>query len=608
MMAKVEIIRAKKPLQKQENQQKCRVGAYCRVSTDSEEQEGSYEAQVSHYTAVIRANPDWELAGIYADEGISGTQVKRRKEFGRMIDDCNTGKIDLVITKSISRFARNTLDCIRYIRELKSLGIPIIFEKEHINTMDAKGELFITIMASIAQEESQSISQNVRMGIQYRMQQGKGRVNTSVLLGLNRGADGRLCPVAGEADTVRAIYRAFVNGEGANAIARRLEREGVPTPTKKSHWFPSSVVRILTNEKYCGDLLLQKYFVKDFLTHRTIPNKGNLPMYFVANAHDPVVPKAVFEEVQGEMLRRSSHRHEVGILREGSLETLNRRLVCAKCGRILRKCILPGGEVQWQCRLRPHTKKRQDFEGERKCWLRHVPEERAKEGILNAFSKLPDFLDVWIRPNRKAAEETRQIFDEETKQMLEGSESGESVTATVRRWMEDAKTTDKTKTLQRAELTRKYLDLRALEELAEEIENHRHPPAAANQPALPDHSEPVILSEAQDPTPASATLPAPVILSEAKDLINRDATENTHKTRIPQNENRTAPAACHDYEDFYERTKLHFSDEIFEENGKFRQFDDALIIRYLDKVIVSDEALAVQFKAGLIIKVKRPDV
>ena len=556
-MAKVEVIRAEKQHRKAKNTEKCRVGAYCRVSTDSEEQEGSYEAQVIHYTAVIRENPDWELAGIYADEGISGTQVNRRKEFSRMIDDCKAGKIDLIVTKSISRFARNTLDCLRYIRELKSLGIPVIFEKEHINTMDAKGELVITIMASIAQEESQSISQNVRMGIQYRMQQGKGRVNTSVLLGLDRGADGRLCPVPEEADTVRAIYRAFVNGEGANAIARRLESEGVLTPTRKTHWFPSSVVRILTNEKYCGDLLLQKYYVKDFLTHRTIRNKGNLPMYFVANAHDPVVPKAVFEEVQGEMLRRSQRYREPGARREVGTETLNRRLLCAYCGRVLRKCILPNGEVQWECRLRPCTKKRENFEGERKCRLRHLPEREAKKGILEAFSRLPEYLESWILPRRAAAEAARRSFDEEAAPGEGSSVDAPAVSETVQLWTEEPKTADKSKILERAELTRTLLDLRALQELAEEI--------AGKQKNAELHEVrgcPAERVNGEDP-----------------------------------------PAACFDYEDFYQRTRLHLPDEMFGKNGQLRQFDDALIIRYLDKVIVSDETLAVTFKAGLIIKV-----
>ena len=165
---------------------KLRVAAYCRVSTDMEEQESSYDAQVAHYTAVINDHDDWKLAGIYADKGISGTSTKRREEFNRMIADCENGNIDMIVTKSISRFARNTLDCLKYIRQLKDLGIAIYFEKEAINTLDSKGEVLITIMASIAQQESQSISQNVRMGIQYRMQEDKGRLNTAFFLGYRR--------------------------------------------------------------------------------------------------------------------------------------------------------------------------------------------------------------------------------------------------------------------------------------------------------------------------------------------------------------------------------------------------------------------------------------
>ena len=290
--------------------EKLRVAAYCRVSTDSEEQETSYEAQCRHYTDFINGNPDWTLAGIYADEGLSGTSTKRREQFNRMIADCEAGLIDMVITKSISRWARNTIDSLHNIRKLKDLGIPVLFEKENINTMDSKGEVLITIMSSIAQQESDSISKNVRMGIQYQMQQGKGRLNTAQFLGLDKDEEGMLVIIPEEAALVRRIYREYLEGYSPGMIAAHLTSDGIRTPAEKDVWYASTVVSILENEKYAGDLLMQKYYTVDFLTHRVEPNTGQLPQYFVENNHAPIVPKDVFYQVQGEMQRRSALKYD----------------------------------------------------------------------------------------------------------------------------------------------------------------------------------------------------------------------------------------------------------------------------------------------------------
>ena len=194
-MSKVSLIPARRQVVntiKQADKPKLRVAAYCRVSTDSDEQATSYEAQIEHYTNYIKSNSEWTLAGIFADDGISGTNTKKREEFNRMIEECEAGNIDMIITKSISRFARNTLDCLKYIRQLKDKNIPVFFEKENINSMDAKGEVLLTIMASLAQQESQSLSQNVKMGIQYRYQQGKVQINHKRFLGYTKDADGNL--------------------------------------------------------------------------------------------------------------------------------------------------------------------------------------------------------------------------------------------------------------------------------------------------------------------------------------------------------------------------------------------------------------------------------
>ncbi|HDJ3663324.1 TPA: recombinase family protein, partial [Staphylococcus aureus] len=240
-----------------EKKEKLKVAAYCRVSTDSEEQATSYEVQVEHYTTYIQNNPEWELAGIYADDGISGTNTKKREQFNKMIEDSMNGKIDMIITKSISRFARNTLDCLKYIRQLKDKEIPVFFEKENINTMDAKGEIMLTIMASLAQQESQSLSQNVKLGIQYRYRQGEVQVNHNRFLGYTKDENNKLVINPEQAKIVKRIYREYLEGASLVQIARGLEADEILTAAKRTKWRPESIKKILQNEKYIGDALLQ---------------------------------------------------------------------------------------------------------------------------------------------------------------------------------------------------------------------------------------------------------------------------------------------------------------------------------------------------------------
>ena len=255
---------------KQSAQKKLRVAAYCRVSTDSEEQETSYEAQVTHYTEYIQKNPEWELAGIFADDGISGTNTKKRDEFNRMIDECMAGNIDMVITKSISRFARNTLDCLQYIRQLKDKNIPVYFEKEAINTLDAKGEVLITIMASLAQQESQSMSQNIKLGLQYRYQQGKVQVNHNRFLGYTKDENGHLIIDPEQAEIVKRIYREYLEGSSMDKIANGLMTDGILTGAGKTKWHTSTINKILRNEKYMGDALLQKTYTRSNHSERAL--------------------------------------------------------------------------------------------------------------------------------------------------------------------------------------------------------------------------------------------------------------------------------------------------------------------------------------------------
>ena len=289
---------------KKDTKPKLRVAAYCRVSTDSDEQATSYEAQVEHYTEYIKRNPDWEFAGIYADDGISGTNTKNREEFNRLIKDCETGSIDMVITKSISRFARNTLDCLKYIRRLKEKNIPVFFEKESINTMDAKGEVLITIMASLAQQESQSLSQNVKLGLQFRYQNGQVQINHNRFLGYTKDENGNLVIDPEQAEVVKRIYREYLNGYSMDKIASGLEADGILTGAGKKKWWTSTINKILRNEKYMGDALLQKTYTTDFLNKTRVKNNGIVPQYYVEDDHEAIIPKEIFMMVQEELARR----------------------------------------------------------------------------------------------------------------------------------------------------------------------------------------------------------------------------------------------------------------------------------------------------------------
>ncbi|MFR9132524.1 MAG: recombinase family protein, partial [[Ruminococcus] lactaris] len=251
-------------------QKKIRVAAYCRVSTDQEDQLHSFEAQVDYYTKHINDHENYEMAGIYADEGISGTNTKKREQFKRMIADCGKGKIDLVITKSISRFARNTQDCLMYSRKLKNLGIGIIFEKENINTLDSTGELLFTILSSLAQDESRNISENCKWGIRTKFKNGEMHLNTFKFLGYDKDENGKLIINREQAKTVRRIYRDFLWGLNPAQIAKELEDEQVPGCLGQTKWYASTVIGILKQEKHMGDALLQKTYTADFLTKRQV--------------------------------------------------------------------------------------------------------------------------------------------------------------------------------------------------------------------------------------------------------------------------------------------------------------------------------------------------
>ena len=540
-----------------------RVAAYCRVSTDNEEQKSSYEAQCRHYTSYINANPDWTFAGIFADEGISGTQAKRRPEFLRMVEACRQGQIDLVITKSISRFARNTMDCLDYIRQLRALDIPVLFEKESINTMDSTGEVLITILASLAQQESASISQNVKMGIRYVMQEGRGRLNYRQFLGYTAGSDrGSLVIVPHEAETVRLIYRRYLEGCGPACIARQLEGACVPTPTGRTRWHASTIASILRNEKYCGDLLLQKYYTQDYLTHRIVRNHGQLPQYFVEDHHDPIVPKAVFAQVQGEIARRSGLRDAPSLLRSGSESALRGRLVCGKCGRTLKRCVGPSGEHVWRCCARAVTWRTGEGSPNGDCSMRIVAESDVRGALLRAFNRLPCLGEV-IRLARKGLWHRMSQLDA----CLERSDDAASM-----REVADI----------RARLAAQEIQLRMLAELSGEMNSA----AAAATDGCGGAGDGVGDRGEQPDSPASgaATLVSPGAQHQAVQAM--------------------PPSACADYEDFFLRTRWGMPQGLLDEHGRMRRFDDRTIVRFLRCVVVHEGFYEVVFKAGVSLRVR----
>lgn len=309
---------------------KRKTAAYARVSTDSDEQYTSYEAQVSYYSRYIRERADWEFVKVYADEGITGTNTKKRDGFNNLMQDALDGKVDLIITKSISRFARNTLDAIAYTRKLKAAGIEVYFEKENLWSLDPKSEFILTICASIAQEESRSISQNVTIGKRWSMQAGKVSMPYKRFLGYEKKKDGSIGIIEEQAKIVRLIYRMFlVEGKTSSGIAKFLNDNEIPTPSgkKDGRWTKTTIDSILTNEKYKGDALLQKTFMVDFLEHRAKKNEGEVPSYYVENSHPNIIEKDEWEMVQAEFARRSALR---GSYSGGSPFTS--KLICEDCG------------------------------------------------------------------------------------------------------------------------------------------------------------------------------------------------------------------------------------------------------------------------------------
>ncbi len=377
------------------------MAAYCRVSTDQAEQLSSYEAQVSYYTNFINGHPDYDMANIYADEGISGTNTKKREQFLKMIGDCKKGKIDMIITKSISRFARNTLDCLNYVRQLKELGIGILFEKENINTLDSKGEVLLSILSSLAQDESRSISENSQWGIRRRFEQGKLHVNHTKFLGYDKDEDGNLIINKEQAKLVRRIYQDYLDGYGFKRIAAQFEEEKIPKWDGTFKWNYSHIKRILTNEKYKGDALLQKTYTVDFLSKKRAVNDGDVPQYYVENSHPAIIDRETWEAVQMEMIRRREYADKHGLDKmdhANDKRPLSGRVICGHCGKAYWRKLWSNSSAKtkwyvWQCSEKYRVK------GVVGCDNTHVKGDVLYEAVINTYNTVVEnkeaFIEKW---------------------------------------------------------------------------------------------------------------------------------------------------------------------------------------------------------------------
>ena len=345
---------------------KLRVAAYCRVSTELEQQQSSYDIQIEYYTRHIMQNPNWIFAGVFADDGRSATNTFRRDDFNQLMNQCMKGKVDMVITKSISRFARNTVDCISWVRKLREKNVAVYFEKENLNTLDDSTEMILTILSSQAQEESRAISTNVKWGYARKFEKGESTRQRSY--GFRKAPTGEMCIVEEEAAVIRNMARWFLDGDSLERIKHRLEDAGIETTTGKKTWSTGTIYNILTNEKIMGDVLLQKTFTADYLTKRRVKNSGQQKQYYVKNHHEAIIPKTVYYKIQEEIARRSSLKKagtRKGKTAQGvysSKYALTGIMVCNECGAHYRRTTwAKNGKkvIVWRCinRLEHGTKR-----------------------------------------------------------------------------------------------------------------------------------------------------------------------------------------------------------------------------------------------------------
>ena len=555
---------------------KLRACAYARVSSDSDQQESSYESQCTHFTNMINEDPMLTFVNLYADEGISGTSLKNRDGFNRMIADCEAGKIDVIYTKSISRFARNTVDCLNAIRKLKALGIAVIFQRENLNTLDTQGEVLITILSSLAQSESQSISDAVSLGVRYRMAEGHGNLNYNRFLGYTK-KDGRLVVVPEEASIVRLIFREYLEGFGTKTIARHLNEAGIKTPTGGDVWRPSTITSMLGNEKYCGDLLLQKYYTEDFLTHKTRKNDGKFPQYYVEDDHAPIVPKAIFYQVQGEVMRRGNDPHRLHL---GSSNALAGRLICGRCGRSLKQYQRPDAALNdWRCRERASTLASNNGSRTGDCGCRIALEREVKSCILDAFNRLPSFREEIVVEMTSIREgelrridaliEASEAAEKRMEEQLAAIEEAGGDTSLMDAQIAQEHARRDALLLERAGHANKEVHLRLLMELITLLE-----PDASN------HTAPGIFGTLQ----------------------GESRTGDGGGRRVTIKRVEIEDGACADEDEFFRLTRPTYPEGVIVD-GRVEQFDNEMVIRYLDRVVVNDQNYEVRFKGGVTVTV-----
>ena len=481
-----------KPREEIKQSKRLRVAAYCRVSTDDEEQINSYKAQIEYYTEKINKNPEWQMAGIFADEGISGTQAKKRPEFLKIIRLCRQGKIDLILTKSFSRFARNTVDSVDYIRELRALGIGVVSEKENMNTLNEDSEMLITILSCFAQAESESISKNVSWGVRQSFKNGKVPIKYSTLLGYREGKNKLPEIIPDEAEIVKEIYRSYLDGMSLKQIADMLNSRGIKTKHKSTDWKPEIVKRILINEKYSGDAILQKTYVTDCITKTTRKNNGELPMYLVKNHHDPIISRTDFNRVQEEMARRSAKRsiaEKLTKTEQGKYSAkyaLSELLICGECGTHYRRVTWTAKgfkEIKWRCINRIQY-------GKRECHssptIDEQPLQRAIVSAINEFCEVKDGVAKVLResigevldPNLNGSvQAAQQRIDElahnidELIKLATVPESADTVMADIKKFSEEMKALREFIETEKAKQVAKQQGSDALDAILERLEN-----------------------------------------------------------------------------------------------------------------------------------------
>lgn len=382
-----------------------KAAAYARVSTDHEEQQSSYEAQVDYYTKMIAENPNLEFVAVFADEGITGLSTKKRENFNRMIDEALAGNIDVIYTKSISRFSRNTLDTLDTIRKLKAKNVEVIFEKEGIHTLSGEGEVMLTILSSLAQEESRSISAATTWGHRKRFADGKEMVPFGSFLGYDRGENGELVINSEQAEVVRKIYSLFLDGYSCFSIAKRLTAEDIPTPMGKKEWKNTTVQSILTNVKYKGDALLQKTYTVDFKTKEKAINRGEVQQYYVSEIHDAIIDPETFDAVQAEMERR----YKYGI--HSGQGVFSSRIRCGDCGSWYGTKVWHSNDryrrVVYQCNHKYKDKNHP-------CKTPHLTEDQIKPLFLDAVNQLYEQRDIMLGAVETAIEELQNMDDFDT--------------------------------------------------------------------------------------------------------------------------------------------------------------------------------------------------